>query len=148
MPSHRESRILPYRAELMYSVVADVERYPQFLPWVGGLKVLRRSSERAFDAEMRVGFAGLNESYISRVALDPERYAIDVVKVEGGPFRVLENHWRFTPRGEACEVDFEIAFAFNNPLLNLVAGKAFERVMLRMSAAFEARARALSQGVA
>lgn len=128
----------------MYAVVSDVEKYPQFLPWVTGLRITRRISERVIDCEMRVGFAGLNESYISRVTLDPEAHTVDVVQVGGGPFRMLENHWRFTPRGKSCDVDFAIAFEFRNPLLNMVAGKAFERVMLRMSDAFEARAQALS----
>ncbi len=129
----------------MYAVVSDVEKYPQFLPWVAGLRIVRRVSERVIDCEMRVGFAGLNESYISRVTLDPENHTVDVVQAGGGPFRMLENHWRFTPRGASCDVDFSIAFEFRNPLLNMVAGKAFERVMMRMSDAFEARARALSQ---
>jgi coenzyme Q-binding protein COQ10 len=92
---------------------------------------------------MQVGFSGFHESYISRVTLDPVARSIDVVQTDG-PFRRLENHWRFTPRGGSCEVGFAIDFEFKNPLLNMVAGKAFERVMMRMSHAFEARARALS----
>lgn len=128
----------------MCAVVSDVEKYPLFLPWVTGLRITRRISERVIDCEMRVGFAGLNESYTSRVTFDPEAHTVDVVQVGGGPFRMLENHWRFTPHGNSCDVDFAIAFEFRNPLLNMVAGKAFERVMLRMSDAFEARARALS----
>jgi coenzyme Q-binding protein COQ10 len=129
----------------MYAVVVDVEKYPQFLPWVTGLRIVRRLSDTVFDAEMRVGFAGLSERYISRVTLDPVTHSIDVVKTEGGPFRQLENHWRFTPKDTGCSVEFSIAFAFRNPLLNAVAGKAFEIVMLQMASAFEARARALSQ---
>lgn len=129
----------------MYAVVSDVEKYPEFLPWVTGLRIVRRISACVIDCEMRVGFAGLNESYVSRVTLDPEAHTVDVVQSGGGPFRMLENHWRFTPRGDACDVDFAIAFEFRNPLLNMVAGKAFERVMMRMSDAFEARARTLSE---
>lgn len=146
MPRHRESRILPYTAGMMYAVVADVEKYPQFLPWVTGLKILRRISDTVFDAEMQVGFAAIRERYISRVTLTPESHSIDVVKTEGGPFRLLENHWRFTPTSEThCRVEFAIAFEFRNPLLNMVAGKAFEVVMLQMASAFEARAKALSK---
>ena len=134
----------------MYAVVADVEKYPQFLPWVTGLRIVRRISDTEFDAEMRVGFAGLSERYISRVTLDPEVHTIDVVKTEEGigergPFRQLENHWRFTPINEtSCTVAFAIAFEFRNRLLNAVAGGAFQTVMLQMAGAFEARARALS----
>jgi coenzyme Q-binding protein COQ10 len=130
----------------MFSVVADVEKYPAFLPWITGLKIVRRISDTVFDAEMRVGFAGLSERYISRVALDPEARSIDVVKTEGGPFRQLENRWRFTPKDEkSCTVEFFVTFEFRSTLLNLVAGKAFQVVTAQMAGAFEARARALSR---
>jgi len=145
MTKHTESRHLPYPADVMFAVVADVEKYPQFLPWVKGLRIIRRHSETAFDAEMTVGFAGLTERYISRVTLDPKTRTINVVKTEGGPFRTLTNRWAFTPCETGCEVAFAIAFEFRNPLLGAVAGGAFQTAMQRMSAAFEARARALSQ---
>jgi coenzyme Q-binding protein COQ10 len=146
MTTHRESRTLPYSADVMYAIVADVEKYPQFLPWVTGLRIVRRMSGTAFDAEMRVGFAGLSERYVSRVTLDPAAHTIDVVKTQGGPFRRLENRWRFTPKTEnTCEVSFAIAFEFKNPILNAVAGRAFQTVMLQMASAFEARARVLAK---
>ncbi len=144
MTSHSESRTLPYTADLMYAIVADVEKYPHFLPWVTGLRIARRVSDRVVDCVMRVGFAGINESYTSRVTLDPDAHTIDVVQVDGGPFRRLENHWRFTPRGDICDVDFSITFEFRSPLLNMVAGKAFGRVMMKMADAFESRAQKLS----
>jgi len=143
MASHSETRLLPYAADLMYAIVSDVEKYPQFLPWVMGLRIVSRISDTAFDAEMRVGFSGISQSYVSRVTLDPDARTVDVVQNEG-PFRVLENHWRFAPRGDGCGVTFSIAFEFKNALLNAVAGKAFERVLMQMTGAFEARARALS----
>ena len=135
----------------MYAVVADVEKYPEFLPWVTRLKIVRRLSDTVFDSEMRVGFAGLSERYVSRVILDPVARTIDVFKTDEGPggrgpFRQLENHWRFTPKAEAtCEVAFAIAFEFRNALLNMVAGRAFQTVMMQMSSAFEARAKALAK---
>lgn len=147
MPRHFESRILPYSADLMYAIVSDVEKYPEFLPWVTGLKITKRISEREFESEMRVGFAGLNERYTSRVTLDPAAHSIDVVKVAGGPFRELENHWRFTPRGDICNVEFTISFEFRSALLNMMAGAAFERVMVKMADAFEERARSLSNRI-
>jgi len=143
MPSHHESKILPYSADLMYAVVSDVERYPEFLPWVTGLRIINRVSDREFDSEMRVGFAGINESYVSRVTLDPDERKIDVVLVRG-PFRYLENHWHFVPRGGICHVDFSIGFEFKSAVLNMVAGKAFERVLVKLSDAFEGRARNLT----
>ncbi len=144
MSRHHESRVLPYPADLMYAIVSDVEKYPEFLPWVTGLKITRRVSDTAFEAEMRVGFAGINERFTSLVTLDPAAHSIDVVKVAGGPFRTLENHWRFTPRGDICDVDFSIAFEFRSTMLNMLAGAAFERAMVKMADAFEARARAIS----
>ena len=146
MPRRRESRILPYTADLMFAIVADVEKYPQFLPWITGLKIVRRISDTVFDAEMKVGFAGLSERYISRVTLDPAAHTVDVVKTEGGPFRQIENRWRFTSTDDThCRVEFSIVFEFRSLLLNMVAGKAFDVVMGQMASAFEARAKVLSK---
>ncbi len=141
MISHRETRIVPYPAELMYAVVADVEQYPKFLPWVVALRVLSRR-EGGLTAEMAVGYRGLRERYTSDVTLDAVAQRIDVVQTKG-PFKTLENHWRFTPRGESCEIEFSILFEFQNRLLHSVAGAAFEKVMLKMADAFEARAKAM-----
>jgi len=143
---HSETRIVPYTADLMYQVVADVERYPEFLPWVLALRVKARERVKDRDvahAEMAVGFGALRERYTSRVVLDPNGKTIDVVQTDG-PFRTLENHWRFTPQEQGCKVDFSIAFEFRNRLLNAVATGAFERVLLKMTDAFEARAKVLS----
>jgi len=126
-----------------------VEKYPEFLPWVVALRVLSRR-EGGLTAEMAVGYGGLRERYTSDVTLDPVQHRIDVVQTKG-PFKTLENHWRFTPLkdesgGEGCEVEFSIAFEFKSRLLHGVAGHAFEKVMLTMADAFEARAAALSRG--
>ena len=143
MISHRETRTVPYSADLMYSVVADVEQYPKFLPWVVALRVLSRR-EDGLTAEMAVGYGGLRERYTSDVKLDPAARTIDVVEIKG-PFKTLENRWRFTPKDEGCEVEFSIVFEFKSRLLHSVAGKSFEKVMLKMTDAFEARAAALSR---
>jgi len=89
----------------------------------------------------------LRERYTSRVMLDPEARIIDVVAVEG-PFRRLENHWRFTPQDEGCKVDFRVVFEFSNRLLQMAAGSAFENVLMKMTDAFEARAASLSHSSA
>ncbi len=146
MTTHAESRILPYTADLMYAIVADVEKYPEFLPWCVALRVLSKEHVKNSDllrAEMLVGFGALRERYTSRVVLDAAARTVDVVQTEG-PFQQLESHWRFTPDGEGCRVDFSIAFEFRNRLLNVVAGRAFEHAVLKMADAFEAMARALS----
>lgn len=145
MSSHTETRILPYPAELMFDVVADVERYPEFLPWCTGLRVLSRAKEGENDiliAEMLVGYRALRERYTSRVVLDRKNLSIDVAQTKG-PFARLGNHWRFVPKATGCEVTFRIDFEFKNRMLNMVAGQAFEHVLFKMADAFETRAKAL-----
>ena len=144
MISHHESRIVPYPAELMYAVVCDVEKYPQFLPWVVGLRVLSRR-ENGMTAEMAVGYGALRERYTSEVLLDPKTHRIDVTQTKG-PFKTLENHWQFTPREQGCEIAFSILFEFKSRLLHSVAGAKFEKVMLKMADAFEARAKNIQEG--
>jgi coenzyme Q-binding protein COQ10 len=143
--AHRETRTVPYPATLMYRVVADVERYPEFLPWVVALRVLTRR-ENGMTAEMAVGYGGLRERYTSDIALDPAIHRIDVTQIKG-PFKSLENHWQFTPLAgeEGCEVTFSILFEFKSRLLHSVAGAKFEKVMLKMADAFEARAKTLQE---
>ena len=119
MISHTEKRLVPYSADLMYSVVADVEQYPKFLPWVVALRVLTRRAD-GLTAEMAVGYGGLRERYTSDVTLDPLARTIDVVEIKG-PFKTLENHWRFMPTDQGCEVEFSIRFEFSNRLLHSVA---------------------------
>ena len=144
---HRETRRVPYPAELMYRVVSDVEHYPQFLPWVLGLRVKSRHGNIIF-AEMMVGYKSFREKYTSKIVLDPAALTVDVTQADG-PFRKLENHWRFTPHGpEACDVNFAIDFEFRNRLLGAVAGAAFEKALFKMTEAFEARAAVLSRSVA
>ena len=142
MTEHSESRIVPYSAELMFRVVGDIEHYPDFLPWVTALRLLP-PQDGAQIAEMLVGFGPFREKYTSRVALDPTARTVDVTAIKG-PFRQLENHWRFTPEGENCRIDFSIAFEFRNPLLQAAASQAFEKVLLKMTDAFVARAAQLA----
>jgi len=127
----------------MYRVVSEVQHYPEFLPWVLGLRVKSRSDNLVI-AEMMVGYKGFREKYTSKVQLDPAQLTVDVTQMEG-PFRRLENHWRFTPAGpQACKVNFAIDFEFRNRILGAVAGAAFEKALMRMTEAFEARAATLS----
>ncbi len=141
MTEFTETRAVPYPAALMYQVVAEVEQYPQFLPWVLALRVLSRD-ETGLTAEMAVGYSAFRERYTSRVDLDPQAGRIGVTAIKG-PFRTLENHWRFTSDAEGCRIDFSIVFEFRNPLLQVAAGKAFETVVRKMTDAFVARAAAL-----
>jgi coenzyme Q-binding protein COQ10 len=134
----------------MYAVVADVEQYPEFLPWVVALRIKSRALEEGREillAEMVVGYWALRERYTSRVILDPSNHTVDVVAIEG-PFHRLENHWKFTPQTIGSRVEFAVAFEFSNRLLQAAAGGAFEKVLMKMTDAFEARAASLSQSCA
>jgi coenzyme Q-binding protein COQ10 len=145
VPSHSEIRELPYTAEQMYAVVADMERYPQFLPWCLSLRVLSRAKEGNVDvqtAEMVVSYHAVRERYVSRVRLDPAARIIEAVHIQG-PFEKLINRWRFEPKGKGSRVHFFIDFAFKNWLLSAVAGIAFDRTVVRMADAFVDRARQL-----
>ncbi len=145
MPSHSETRELRYTAEQMYAVVADVERYPEFLPWCVALHVRERSREGDVDvliAEMTVSYHGVREHYVSRVQLDKKARFIEAVHIQG-PFERLTNRWHFEPLVKGCRIRFFIDFAFRNWFLSAVAGLAFERTVMRMADAFVDRARAL-----
>jgi coenzyme Q-binding protein COQ10 len=144
--AHSETRTVPFSADLMFEVVADVEQYPKFLPWCVALRVLSREhvkDREVLSAEMAVGYGALREKYTSRVILDRSAKTIDVAQTSG-PFKQLENHWRFTPLPEGCRVDFSLAYEFRNRVLNAVAGAAFGKVYVKMADAFEARAKDLS----
>jgi len=145
VPSHSEIRELPYSAEQMFAVVADVERYPEFLPWCLSVRVLSRGREggaEVMTAEMLVGYHGVRERYVSRVTLDKNARTIEAVHIQG-PFERLTNRWRFEPRAKGSRIDFFIDFAFKNWLLSALAGIAFERTVMRMADAFVERAKKL-----
>ncbi len=141
MPHHREQRDLPYSAQQMYDLVADVRRYPEFLPWVMGLRV-RTESETETVADMIVGFKSLREQFTSRVVKSPKsKICVDYVD---GPMKELHNEWRFIDRGDdACTIDFEVDFSFRNRLFEAIAGQFFESALMKMIAAFEKRAHEL-----
>ena len=143
MPQHSESRVVPYDADLMFAIVADVERYPEFLPWVVSLRVLSRAIDAGKEiviAEMLVGFSALRERYTSRITSDPGTRRIDVQQVHG-VFRELENCWRFRPEGKGCRIDFFVHFEFRSRLLSAIAGRAMSLAVSTMTHAFEERAR-------
>ncbi|WP_336961253.1 type II toxin-antitoxin system RatA family toxin [Sphingobium aquiterrae] len=141
MPKHSETRALPYTPEQMFDLVADVQSYDQFLPWISAIRV-REDSETLMVADIIVGFKGLRESFTSRVnKTRPERVHVDYVD---GPLKHLHNDWRFRPDGHGgVLVDFEVEFAFKNRLFEALAGQVFHSALRKMIGAFEARAAAL-----
>jgi coenzyme Q-binding protein COQ10 len=141
MPGVREVRQLPYSAEQMFVLVADVARYPEFLPWVVGARV-RSDSEHEMIADLLVGFNALREKFTSRV-LKSRPGEIKVHYLDG-PMRDLDNVWHFRPlEGGGCEVDFTVQFTFRNAMFERLAGQYFDRAFRKMVGAFEQRAEAL-----
>ena len=138
MPKHVETRALPYTPEQMFDLVADVARYPEFLPWVSAIRV-RSDSDCAMVADMIVGFKGLRETFTSKVEkLRPERLRVDYLE---GPLKYLNNDWKFRPDGSGgCVVDFSVDFAFKNRVFEMLAGQVFDRALRKMIGAFEERA--------
>ena len=137
MPSHHEVRHLPYSAEQMFDLVADVKRYPEFLPWVIAMRV-RKDGPAETLADMIVGFKGLRETFTSRVAkARPDNIQVDYVE---GPLKFLHNSWKFRPEGQGCAVDFCVDFAFKNRVFEALAGQVFGQALRRMIGAFETRA--------
>ncbi len=142
MPSHSEKRELPYPPEHLFDLVADVEEYPDFLPWCVASRILSHA-ETELRAELAIGFKGIRERFISHVMLDRPNRRIDVT-YEDGPFRYLENHWVFHDTGEGgCLLDFHVDFEFKSRLLAMVMGPLFDDAVRRMVQAFEDRAAAL-----
>ena len=138
MPRHAESRHLPYAPEQLFDLVADVRRYPQFLPWVAAVRV-RSDGESETVADLVVGFKALRETFTSRVAKDrPNSIHIDYVE---GPLKYLRNDWRFRDDGAGgTQLDFAVDFAFRSRIFEAIAGQMFDRALRKMIGAFEARA--------
>jgi coenzyme Q-binding protein COQ10 len=141
MPALHEVRRLPYSAEQMFDLVADVDRYPEFLPWVMATRV-RSDSESEMTADMLVGFSAIREKFTSRVEKRrPEEIRVHYVD---GPLRDLDNRWLFKALDDsACEIAFSVEFTFRNALFEKLAGQYFDRAFRKMVAAFETRAAAL-----
>jgi coenzyme Q-binding protein COQ10 len=138
MPGIRETRRLPYSVEQMFDLVADVARYPEFLPWVVATRV-RSDDGQEMLADMLVGFKALREKFTSKVLKErPDR--LEVIYVDG-PMRDLDNVWHFRALPEGgCELDFCVDFSFKNKMFEMLAGSYFDRAFHKMVAAFEARA--------
>jgi coenzyme Q-binding protein COQ10 len=140
MPTHAEKRILRYTPEQLFDLVADVRRYPEFLPWCVAARVLTRS-ETEIAADLTIGFKIFRETFRSHVTL--ERPHLVHVRYLNGPFRYLNNHWRFTPVDGGTEVDFFVDFEFHSRILQAAIGVVFNEAVRLMVRAFERRAMVL-----
>jgi coenzyme Q-binding protein COQ10 len=137
-------RRVQHRAEQMFDLVADVERYPEFVPLCQALKIRQRKQNpdgsETIVADMTVSFKLVKETFTTEVTLDKSNLKI-LVRYLKGPFSNLENRWTFEPKGEeACDVGFFIAYEFKSRMLATLMGAMFDAAFTRFSAAFEKRA--------
>ncbi|MFM8700162.1 MAG: type II toxin-antitoxin system RatA family toxin [Hyphomicrobiales bacterium] len=143
MPAFQSSRTVAFAPDQMFDLVADVERYPEFLPLCEGLNIRRRSmledGREVLLADMTVGYKAIRETFTSRVTLDRSKLRIDVEYVNG-PFSHMENIWRFTADGNKTIVDFSINYQFKSRMLGLLMGGMFDQAFRRFADAFEKRA--------
>ncbi|KQM34855.1 cyclase [Rhizobium sp. Leaf68] len=143
MPQFETRRLVKHSPDRMYDLVADVEKYPEFLPLCDGLTVRskkERDGKTLLVADMTVGYKAIRETFTTQVLLKPEERAIDV-KYLDGPFRYLDNRWRFEPTDSGgCSVYFFIDYEFKNRLLGALMGSMFDRAFRMFAEAFEARA--------
>ena len=146
MPQYETTRLVRHAPDRMFALVADVERYPEFLPMCEALHV-RSKRERdgltLLIADMTVGYKAIRETFTSQVLLKPAESLIDVKYVDG-PFKYLTNRWRFEPAGAGgCEIRFFIDYEFKSRILGAVMGAMFERAFRMFAEAFEKRADAV-----
>jgi coenzyme Q-binding protein COQ10 len=148
MPQFRTKRRVQHSAREMFDLVADVERYPEFVPLCNRLRVRKRTSgegegTETLVADMTVAYKIMRETFVSRVTLDKPHLKIQVEYLDG-PFSRLDNRWTFTPVSEcACEVEFFISYEFKSRVLGMLMGAMFEAAFRRFAEAFERRADAV-----
>ena len=139
MPTHAEKKRLPFTQQQLFDLVADVDRYQEFLPWCVASRINSREGD-VIHADLVIGFKMFREKFTSQVTLSrPDR--IDV-KYAHGPFKYLNNHWLFVPEedGTATTIDFYVDFEFRSRLLQTLIGAVFNEAVQRMVRAFEKRA--------
>jgi len=142
MPTHSETKALPYSSEQMYALVADVAKYPKFLPWCAAARINNRYLQGAaevMEADLVISFKVFREKFGSRVTLWQDDNRIDTEYIDG-PFKYMKSNWAFRPSETGCEVHFHVDFEFRNPILQAAIGLVFNEAMRRVVSAFEKRA--------
>lgn len=149
MPTYAERRRLPYSSKQLYDLVADVESYPQFLPWCVAARVRERHDGPDGVVELSdlvIGFKMLREKYTSRVTMAADSIHVEYIE---GPFKYLTNHWKFEQQEDGgCIIDFYIDFEFRSKMLQSIMGTLFNEAVKLMVGAFEKRARQIYGGAA
>ncbi len=137
MPTHAQKKVLRHTPEQMFALVADVRRYPEFLPWCAACRVLSQDEQKLV-ADMTIGFKMFRETFRSDVTLS--RPDMIEVRYLNGPFRYLNNTWKFIPHPQGVEVDFYVDFEFRSAILKAAIGLVFNEAVQMMVRAFERRA--------
>ena len=150
MPNHRDTRNLPYSAQQMYQLVADIESYPKFLPWNSAARIRSRNllpdGSEEITADLVISFKVFRERFGSRVVLHPQKDGVWRIDTEylDGPFKYMRSGWTFCDQIEGgCKVDFFVDFEFKNAILQKLIGVVFHEAMSRIVRAFEDRAKVL-----
>lgn len=143
MPTHSETRRLPYSAQQMYDLVADVASYPKFLPWTAAARIRsvtpQQDGSQIMLADLVISFKVFRERFGSRVVLKPDQHKIDTEYLDG-PFKYMRSSWSFADAEGGCDVSFHVDFEFRNLILQKAAGLFFFEAMQRVVRAFEQRA--------
>ncbi|UAB90556.1 type II toxin-antitoxin system RatA family toxin [Ruegeria sp. SCSIO 43209] len=145
MPTHSETRPLPYTAQQMYDLVADVAKYPEFLPWCAAARIRRTyqaGDGKVMEADLVISFKVFRERFGSRVTLFDELKRIDTEYLDG-PFKYMRSDWEFEDTVDGCNVSFHVDFEFKNAVLQGIIGVVFNEAMHRIVRAFEQRAAVL-----
>lgn len=146
MPTHSETRFLPYSAQQMYDLVADVGAYPKFLPWCAAARIRQTTAQGdgsvLMEADLVISFKVFRERFGSRVLLWPNDRRIDTEYLDG-PFRYMKSNWVFVDTQGGCDVSFFVDFEFKNAVLQGIIGLVFNEAMQRIVRAFEERAKVL-----
>ncbi|NVO27845.1 type II toxin-antitoxin system RatA family toxin [Donghicola sp. C2-DW-16] len=145
MPTHSENRFMPFTAQQMYDLVADVNAYPKFLPWCAAARVRSTTPQGeavVMEADLVISFKVFRERFGSRVTLWPEQQKIDTEYLDG-PFKYMKSNWSFKDVDGGCEVAFFVDFEFKNAVLQKIIGLVFNEAMQRIVRAFLDRANAL-----
>ena len=138
---HEERRIIKHTPSNLYNLVADVKKYPEFLPWCLGARV-KNTSLKYFEADLIIGFKIYKEIYSSKITLDKKNKKI-IVDYKDGPFEYLQNYWLFKENPDGCEIEFMVDFKFKSIFLQTLMETLFNEAVKRMVQAFENRANEL-----
>ena len=142
MPAHKEIREVGHSPQQLFDLVSDIEKYPEFLPWCIGVRIRERGTageNKIIVADVLISYKMFRERFRSRVEINPKTRSIDVEYLSG-PFRHLDNHWKFEPHGGGTRVNFAVDFEFKSRMLERMVSGLFDRAVHKVVTAFFDRA--------